>query len=138
MAEHWYNTSYHSALGLSPFQALYGYHPRTFGIPNAVQLHSDDLEQWLLEKNLLSDLLYHQLHRAQQRMKHQADKGRSERSFKIGDQVYLKLQPFVQSSVVARGNNKLSFCYFGPYTMLAKVGQVAYSLSCPSMLGSIR
>jgi hypothetical protein len=33
------------------------------------------------------------LHRAQQRMKHQADKNRSERVFAVGDMVYLKLQP---------------------------------------------
>jgi hypothetical protein len=32
-------------------------------------------------------------------MKKQADKHRQERSFEIGDLVYLKLQPYVQTSL---------------------------------------
>jgi hypothetical protein len=61
-------------------------------------------------------------------MKHQADKGRSERSFEIGDMVYLKLQPHIQSSVAPRSNHKLSFKFFGPFKVLQKVGSVAYKL----------
>lgn len=64
-------------------------------------------------------------------MKHQANKNRSERSFEVGDKVYLKLQPFIQTSVAARGNNKLSFCYYGHYTILARVGSIAYKLELP-------
>ncbi|WVZ48794.1 LOW QUALITY PROTEIN: hypothetical protein U9M48_000203 [Paspalum notatum var. saurae] len=32
LAEYWYNTSTHSAIGRSPFEALYGYPPRSLGI----------------------------------------------------------------------------------------------------------
>lgn len=131
MAEFWYNTSYHSALGRSPFEALYGYTPKALGVTNTSLCHAAELEQWLLERNLLNDLLYHHLHRAQQRMKHQADKNRSEREFAVGDQVYLKLQPFIQTSVASRGNNKLSFRYYEPFKVLARVGAVAYRLELP-------
>jgi excinuclease UvrABC nuclease subunit len=61
----------------------------------------------------------------------QADKHRSERSFEVGDSVYLKLQPYVQTSIATRANHKLSFRYFGPYPVVAKVGQVAYKLLLP-------
>jgi hypothetical protein len=66
-----------------------------------------------------------------QHMKSQADKRRSEREFQVGDKVYLKLQSYVQSSVATRANHKLSFKYFGPYTILERVEKVAYKLQLP-------
>jgi hypothetical protein len=85
-----------------------------------------------MERNLVHKLIQQQLLRAQQRMKSQADKNRSEREFQIGDMVYLKLQPHIQSSVVFHSNQKLSFRYFGPYKILARVGPVAYKLDLPA------
>lgn len=69
--------------------------------------------------------------RAQARMKVQADKKRSEREFKVGDSVYLRLQPYVQTSVAERSSQKLSFKYFGLYLVLQRVGKVAYRLQLP-------
>lgn len=69
LAELWYNTSWHSSLGRSPFQALYGYAPRQFGLSLDITMHSPDHEQWMLERNLLNDTLKHHLQRAQLRMK---------------------------------------------------------------------
>lgn len=76
-------------------------------------------------------LLQQQLVRVQQRQKHQADKGRTERMFDIGDKVNLKIQPYVQSSLHKKVNHKLSIKYFGPYEVLAKIGSVAYKLKLP-------
>jgi hypothetical protein len=63
-------------------------------------------------------------------MKHQADKYR-QKVFEVGDKVYLRLQPYIQSSVAHRGNQKLSYRYFGPFSILALNGQVAYRLGLP-------
>lgn len=79
----------------------------------------------------MNELLKQHLLRAQHRMKSQADKNRSERSFSVGELVYLKLQPYVQSSVLSRSSNKLSFKFFGPYEILEKIGAVAYKLKLP-------
>lgn len=43
-------------------------------------------------------LVQQHLLRAQDRMKKQADKIRYERQFAVGDLVYLKLQPYIQSN----------------------------------------
>ena len=62
------------------------------------------------------------------RMKSQADQHRREVVFKIGDYVYLKLQPYMQKTVDVRSSMKLSPRFFGPYKILARVGPVAYKL----------
>jgi hypothetical protein len=104
LAEFWYNTSEHSALGRSPFEVLYGNTPRHFGITAASACVNPDLSSWLHERAIMQSLVKQHLARAQDRMKRQADKGRSERSFQVGDSVYLKLQPYVQSSLAPRSN----------------------------------
>ena len=131
LAEYWYNTSFHSALGRTPFEVLYGYPPRALGI-TVTDCASADLDSWLKERATMTEVICQQLLRAQQRMKSQADKHRSERSFQVGDLVYLKLQPYIQQSVQARGNQKLAFRFFGPYKILQRVGEVAYKLDLPS------
>ena len=49
LAEFWYNTSSHSALGRSPFEVLYGHSPRHFGIMSASACAASDLSDWLHE-----------------------------------------------------------------------------------------
>lgn len=115
LAEFWYNTTFHSALGRTPFEVLYGFPPRHLGLDIALAAPVPDLSAWLSERELMHQLVHQHLLRAQDRMKRQADKHRVERQFAVGDMVYLKLQPYVQSSIAARAHHKLSFKFFGPY-----------------------
>jgi hypothetical protein len=76
-------------------------------------------------------LIQQHLTRAQKRMKHQADKSRSERVFSMGDWEYLKLHPYVQASLAPRANQKLAYKFFGPFQVVSRVGDIAYKLKLP-------
>ena len=128
LAEFWYNTTYHSAHGHTPFEALYGHPPKHFGITASDACSVADLDDWLQARNTMMQHIQHNLARAQQRMQHQADKHRQERSFDVGDWVYVKLQPHIQQSIQHRSNQKLSYKYFEPYLILQTVAKVAYKL----------
>lgn len=91
LAEFWYNSSYHSSLDRSPFEVLYGFPPRHFGLNSTAATPVSDLNSWLDERVVMIALIQQHLGRAQTRMKRQADKHRSERQFSVGDWVFLKL-----------------------------------------------
>jgi hypothetical protein len=91
MAEWWYNTSHHTAIKMSPFQALYGYAPpmiSEIALPGPEETEARD---FLQEKQLMLDRLKVNLAQAQARMKKHADKKRTERVLEVGDMVYLKM-----------------------------------------------
>jgi hypothetical protein len=75
---------------------LYGHSPRYFGLSSGSFAAKGDMDQWLQEREVMISLIKQHLHRASLRMKNQADKGRTEREFSVGDLVLLKLQPYVQ------------------------------------------
>ena len=130
-AEFWYNTCYHSAIGRSPFEALYGYSPRLLAVDPTAAVQPE-VHSWVSDRGWMDQLLQQHLHRAKQRMKKQADQKRSERSFAVGDLVFLKLQPYVQSSLAPRSHQKLAFRFFGPFRISDRVGSVAYRLELPA------
>jgi hypothetical protein len=80
----WYNSSFHSAIGRSPFEALYGYAPRHFGITSC-DGPSANLNAFLQDKLVMTKLLHQQLLRVKQWMKSMADKHHTECQFTVGD-----------------------------------------------------
>ncbi|KAG9450237.1 hypothetical protein H6P81_010202 [Aristolochia fimbriata] len=119
------------AIRVSPFQALYRRPPPA--IPHYIHGTTAvaDLERTLLSRDDLLRFLRHTLAQAQNRMKQKADKHRTDREFQPGDLVYLKLQPYRQSSVVIRRNQRLSYRFFGPFPIIERIGLVGYKLQLP-------
>ncbi|XP_019200240.1 PREDICTED: uncharacterized protein LOC109193863 [Ipomoea nil] len=129
LAEYWYNTNFHSSLQCTPFQALYGYKPPMLALSTEGEV---GVEGWMAERAAMLAVLKDNLKTAQERMKQQADRKRSERILQVGDWVYLKIQPYRQLSVAIRSNIKLTSKYYGPYQVIEKVGPVAYRLDLPT------
>lgn len=110
---------------MTPFKAIFNYEPLQWGVSAATSCSVPALNSWLEERAVVQDLLQQQLNRARQLMKNQADKKRSFREFNISDQVFLKLQPYIQTSVAPRANHKLAYKFFGPFPIIEKINKVA-------------
>jgi hypothetical protein len=81
LAEFWYNTSYHTAIQTTPFQALYGHAPCYLGLTDLSVPVVKDLQDWLQEHQLMTAVIRQYLHHANLRMKHFADAKHSDRCF---------------------------------------------------------
>ena len=90
------------------------------------------MEDHIEHRQQVLQILKDNLNLAQNRMKQQVDQ-RSERSFDVGDWVFLWLQPYKQMSLKqAKKDNKLSPKYYDPYKVLQKFGTMAYKLELPT------
>lgn len=76
LAQYWYNSAHHSAIGMSPFKAMYGHEPRHWGITTASACTVPALQSWLEERQVMQDLIQQHLHQACQYMNNNADKKR--------------------------------------------------------------
>lgn len=84
---------------MTPFKVLYGRDPPTVIRVNRGASPVESLENMLQERDAVLDALQINLIKAQQKMKSSADATRREVHFKVGDRVYLKLQPYRQKSL---------------------------------------
>ncbi|PNY00428.1 hypothetical protein L195_g023708, partial [Trifolium pratense] len=132
LAEFWYNTSFHTAIGMTPFEALYGRKPPTLVHYTPGTSKIESLDELLTQKTLVLKVLKENLVKARNRMIIQANQHRQDRNFEVGQWVYLKLQPYRQHSVHHRESHKLAKRYYGPFRILKKIGKVAYELDLPA------
>lgn len=95
-----YNTNVHSSTKLSPFESVYGYSPPKLLTYILGTIQNQAVEETLKSRDQILQLLKANLQDAQARMKRNADLNCIQRSFEIGDWVYLRLQPYKQQSVV--------------------------------------
>jgi hypothetical protein len=129
LVEWWYNTSYHTATHMTPFEAVYGQNSPSFLSYFLGVLKVQEVDQTLTVRKAILCTLKQNLVMVQNRMKQQADQGHSERQFAEGDQVFFQMQPYKKNSLKVDHCQKMAPKFYGPYIVLKRVGQVAYQLA---------
>ena len=136
LVEFSYNNSYHSAIKMAPYEALYGKRCRTPTCWHEVgegQLLGPELVHETI--NTIHKVQQH-MKAAQSRQKSYADISRKDLEFMVGDHVFLKVSPW--KGVMRFGKRgKLSPRYIGPYEILQRVGAVAYKLALQPNLAHV-
>lgn len=131
------NNTTSASTGYTPFYLNYGYHPSGFWdllvdrTPSKVQT----LEAWLQRLNDDLSKARTAVEYAQLRMKRQADGGRREERFCLGDRVLLSVAkrklPLLHLPGFV-GSNKLHPKFVGPYQVVECVSSLAYRLALPA------
>ncbi|KAL2232344.1 UNVERIFIED_CONTAM: Transposon Tf2-11 polyprotein [Sesamum indicum] len=131
-----YNNSFHSSIGMAPYEALYGRKCRSpicWDIEGLRQLEGPELVQETVDK---IKIIKKCLKAAQDRQKSYVDKHRREMEYEVGEKVFLKVSPW--RGILRFGKQgKLSPRYIGAYEILERVGPLAYRLALPTELSQI-
>ncbi|KAH9782770.1 hypothetical protein KPL71_009054 [Citrus sinensis] len=131
-AEFCYNTSYHSSLRMTPFQALYGRLPPTIPSYSKGSTSIQALEDMLIERDAMLCSLKENLRQGQHRMAQKANLHRRESQLQVVNKVLVRLQPYRQASIAKRSSHKLARRYYEPFAVVERIGPVAYKLDLPT------
>ncbi|KAK2397880.1 hypothetical protein QL285_059409 [Trifolium repens] len=136
LIEFTYNNSYHSTIGMAPYEALYGRRCQTplcwyqdgeslIVGPEMVQQTTDKVRKIRAKMKV-----------AQDRQKSSADRRRRPLEFEEGDHVFLRVTPTTGVGRALKAK-KLTPKFIGPYQILERIGKVAYRIALPPVLSLI-
>ena len=79
------------SIGMTPFQALYGYKALTFADMAFGDSRAPKAKDWIQDSQGILKALKENMRMAQNQQKMYVDRHRTERSFEVGDLVFLRL-----------------------------------------------
>jgi len=133
LAEFAYNNAPSATTRVSPFFANKGYHPNISVYPER-DMTSARACDYAVDLELLHQYLREEMANAQLRYQGPADAKRTPApDFKVGDQVYVKAKYFWST----RPSKKLSEKNLGPYTIIAQVGSLSFTLRLPDSMHAV-
>ena len=117
---------------MTPYEIVYGQKPPSiiYYIPSTSKVQ--EVDTLLQNRQLTLATLKDNLAMAQNHIKKQVDQHHLERSFEVRDQVFLRLQPYKQTSLKTLGHQKLESKFYGPYQVMQRIDPVANKLALPS------
>jgi hypothetical protein len=136
LIEFTYNNSFHSSIGMAPYEALYGRKCQTplcwYQDGESVILGPEIIQQTTEKVKQIRE----KMRTTQSRQKSYADKRRRPLEFEEGDHVFLRV---ASTTGVGRAikSKKLTPKFIGPYQILRRIGHVAYQIALPSFLSKI-
>ena len=134
LVEFAYNNSYHSSIGMAPFEALYGRpcrSPLCWAEVGDGKLLGPEMVRETNEKIVI---IREKMKVAQDRHKSYADQHYKDKEFNVGEHVLLKVSPIQGVVRFGQKKGKLSPYYIKSFEILECVGKVAYRLVLPPIV----
>jgi hypothetical protein len=136
LIEFTYNNSYHSSIGMAPFEALYGRRCRTplcwFESGESVVLGPEIVQQTTEKVKMIRE----HMKASQSRQKSYHDKRRKDLEFQEGDHVFLRVTPMTGVGRALK-SKKLTPKFIGPYQISERIGTMAYRVGLPPHLSNL-
>jgi len=136
LVEFTYNNSYHTSIGMAPYEALYGRRCRT---PLCWNQDGESLvlgPEFLQQTSEKVRAIQERMRATQSRQKSYADRRRRPLEFEAGDHVFLRVTPTAGIGRAIK-SRKLTPRFVGPYQILRRIGVVAYEIALPPHLTNL-
>lgn len=130
-AEYAYNDSINRSMGLSPFEIVYGSHPRgVFELRDLQGLdkRSGDANEFTEAMKEVHQQVKDTLQQSIQKVKARVDQRRRDVHYQVGDMVMVHLN---KDKLLKGSHSKLRMCKIGPCKILDKYGPNAYKIELP-------